>query len=645
MNGSTTVNGNFSYTGSGTLVFGTVSTASTVTGTFNHTGTTATINGGNTFNGTATFSSGANTVTISHTGNRFNKTVEFNNTGLTTISGGDNRFGTTTPSSNYLKAEGALTLNGNSNQFNGTATTSCAVGSITVATACVAGAATVSGASNTFAGSLGVKGTSDLIFTASTGDTNTFSSTTTVGGELTLNAGADGNTFMGNLDVRGTGASIISQGNTFQGTMAFAGPVNINDDTNSFGNGAGDTLVISAGDLVFTATDADSNTFAGNVTLSSTSSEITMNSGANTNTFSGTLTVSGTGASTISAGNIFSSAVSFAGTTTVGGHGASPSATDCTGSALDNTFSSTFATSGSGDDLVINGSCNTFTGAVTLGGELTMNTNMNRNQFNATPTALTVSGTGNSSITAFNNFGSGTAGSVSFPSVTIGDTTIQGSNTFRGPFSYTSTSGSLSIQASGNTFSNTFDFTTGSGDLSFTGGTNKISGATTLTFSDAGFLSIGGANTFTGLFKVDGSSLGSSSFSGANTFNGGFTFTGTNGGTLTFNDDNTFANLTIESPTSGQKSVKFEVNKTQTVTGRFKATGPPACLGATTCTSLSMSNGNPVTDHWFINVGIEDAADVGFLKVSNSDAGGAAAPITCNAITENCVVTVSTDWD
>lgn len=373
----------------------------------------------------------------------------------------------------------------------------------------------------------------------------------------------------------------------------------------------------------------DSN--AGNLTINGT----THTSTARTTKFSGTFTTTGSGTVTLNDDSTeFEGVISISGDTTING----------ASNTFGNDSADSFTTTGTKNltFTATNADANIFNGAVTVGGNLTMGTGATGNQFQNTTNALTVNGTGTSTVSASNIFGTvSVGGPVTFTSAGAGNLTLEGSNTFHGPFSYTSSTGDLNISAAGNTFNSTFGHTSsGTGDLTFTGGTNNITGAATITMNGGGALTIGGANTF-GDFTLTGSNLGASTISGANTY-GNFVFTGSNGGSLTFSSTGTtnYSNLTVnQSPdTAGQKTVKFQSGSTHTISGKFIAHGFAGCLGATTCTVLSMNGGTLGVNHWNISAATANsAADISYLKVDGSAATGAATPFVCSITLENCL--------
>ncbi len=656
-------------------------------------------NASNHFYGDVNFNNTGN-LTIAGGSNTFDGSVNIASNGTATISGTSNTFGNSVTNKTFkVTGTGGITINGS--HFFGTGLTGCVVGGITQASNCFGGNVTLASGSNTFDSSFGTTTAGGGSLTANTGTTaNLFSGTVTVAGNAALNSvtsdptvtfsntvNITGNLTLGSfahfndtLTVASASASTITSSNVFAKAVNFSGAGLTMTDSNNFstiasslnvagalsigiankfhatavlnctgGNApvcvaGGVTLkgdnntfdgaltTTSSGDLIFHNTTNDNlvhdNTFTGAVVVAGV---LTMNTTPYKNTFSSTLNVAGSGASSISgkgsgtAGNTFTNAVSIAGTTTI--------------NADSNTFSSTLDITGA-HNLVFAAAAtsNIFTSTVTVGGILTMNTGANSNQFQSTTTALSVSGSGTSSISASNIFGSGSSGSVTITNAT-GSSTIGDSNAFHGPFSFTGTNGSVTVgsSAGGNVFSSTFSYTNSgpaSGSVTFTGaGNNVASGLTTLTFNGGGLFSIAGANTFQD-FTVNGSSMITSSFASDNTFRD-FTFTGSNSGGITFKGTgtSTFRNFTVD---TAPKTVKVHTASTLSITNGFTATGSLAAAGSQI--TFSMDGGTTGVNSWNISA---NTTSVGGLNVADSTASLTGSTphgdsFTCSTLSENC---------
>ncbi len=681
--GAVTIGGNATITGASGSP-NTFSDSVTITGTLN-------LSSYNTFNSALTVSGttlncSTSTAAVCIVGNNdFNGAVTL--AGNTKITGSSNTFDSTL---SVTGASSTFTVSaGQTNSFTHTGTgVNC--GASGTANVCIGGAtSSVSlAAGNTFSGSLKVVGTGastmtsgntfngavliggnmtitkasssaindfnstfettgsgnlSLQGTSTSGNANEFSGQVIVAGALAMGTDADANQF-GVLTVTGSAASTISDSNNFTGAVSFGGGVSI-----ASGNSFGSTLGAAAASTI----TGDGNTFTGRVTISTTAGTLDM-TGGDDNNFDATpisLTVAGTGASVISTSNDFDGSVSLDGPVTVQGYGNNPSAAHCTSdTTYKNLFTGTFTTTGSGDNLVIDGSCNTFTGAVSVGGVLTMNANKTRTTFSST---LAVTGTGTSAINDNNVFmntanfsgtgsslitvGSGNDFQNTLTVAGTGTSTIAGTSGSPNDFdAAVSFGGNVTITGSSNTFDTTFT-TTGSGSLTINSGQtgNIFTGAATIagtinlvstsasTFSNnltaAGTGSgsiINSGNTFNGVVTISGASP---TVNGPNTWGASSTLSLNGTGTAVISGASTFKNLNRTASASvNDNGITFPASTTQTISGTLTLAGAD---GATRLFVSSATSGTRAV----LSAAAVSLSNVDFKDI---DADGAAIPFT-----------------
>lgn len=582
----------------------TISGGETFAGTFRYRGSNAnaTVNGANNFRGTVTFANGTGTVTIAETGNRFNldaggnptgSNTSFNNTGATTVSGGDNRFGGAVNSagaftlngntnifSSSFAAVGAISISGSSNSFNGTATVSCPTTPSTTPSFCGESLLTISsGQTNNF-----IKGAVSIVGNSSLASNNTF---------------GDSGSTISNFYTNGT--LTMTSGNIFRGI------------SNNLCTSSANVCAAGAGLSSIT----DSNTFAAAVKFSDAGAASRATIGSS-NTFSSTLTVAGTSStqSTIGNSNTFSDDVIFAAALQIGGGSASPA--NCTG-ATKNSFADVLTLNTGA--FTINGSCNTFTGAVTVSaGAFIMNDGMDRNSFSS---SVTVSA-------------AGSAGSK-----------ISENNTFTGAFSLTSTSGGLTVSrvggSGGNAFSSSFSYTTSTGVLTTNNSNNNVSGSFTLSASGGASFTINGANTFQDFTITGTGALAASSFTGANTFRD-FLYGGSGTANITFSSGtgNTFCSFRM---TTAPKTATFQSGSTQTLTATGCTGGDSSIVGTLSASgsgvNLMTIQSSTALNQFNISSPAGKVSSVTIGAVKDSAASG--GTFYCR-VADSCTATNTTGW-
>jgi outer membrane autotransporter protein len=351
------------------------------------------------------------------------------------------------------------------------------------------------------------------------------------GGSLTVN-GSSSDTFggvisgAGNLTKSGSGQLILTNTNTFTGTVTMGGgTLAVSSDAN-LGN-SGNALVFNGGTLRTTAglTSSRSIALSGAGTVDVDTSQTTSLTGVIGGT--GGLTKTGSGILTLSGTN------TYGGTTTVNAGTLQAGAT--------NTFSSSSATTVAGvATLDLNNFSNSVgslagAGNVTLGsGTLTAGGNDSTTTFSGVISGsggLTKQGTGTLTLSGTNTYGGPTT-------VNAGTLQAGAANTFSSS-SYTEVAGGATLDL--NNFSNSVGLLIGAGNVTLgsgmlTAGVNNIntsfsgiiSGTGGLIKQGGGTLTLQGANTYTGGTTINAGSLqlvgGSLASTGALTVNTGGTF-------------------------------------------------------------------------------------------------------------------------
>ena len=434
---------------------------------------------GNLISGGISDGTGVQSVSITASAGKWTLSGSNNYSGTTTTSGGG-----TTVLTGVNSSAGATTLGAGTLQLNNTSNGGLASGTLTfnagtlqslLASQALSNPVAISN-SSTVSGAQSITLNGDLTPTV-TG--RTLSSSITGGNTLTLagnvnigaltgsgwllNIGGTGNTtisgvikdFSGGVGTAAGSLSLLSTAGTttLSGSNTYTGLTTI--------NGAGGTFVISG-----------NNNSAGGTTL--TSGTLQLNNTSNGGLASGTLSLTAGSLQSLLPSQSLSNIVSLTGNSGVSGAQAITFNGDVTQTAS-----------------------RIFTSSITGGNALTIAGAVNIDAVTGTPLTLTLSGTGNTTITgAIQDFSGGVGTSHGLLTITnTGTTTLAGANTYQGATSFTGAGGTLSLTGTLNGTNITVNNASATFSESSTGAIVGVSNSFTLT---TGTATLGGVNTYGG---------------------------------------------------------------------------------------------------------------------------------------------------
>jgi len=546
--GSLTFDGSNSYTlaaNSGSAGFNSASALAITGNITNNSTATQTINLATSYAGSRTINANTGNFVIGGNmsiGNGASLTVLGSNS--TTISGAISGLGGLTKN-----GTGTLTLSG-SNTYSGG--TSLLLGEVVIASAnAISTASTLSTSGGTLSTSL---------------------ASITLSNNLAINSTAvfGSNTNTGNFILSGTlNANSSSRQITVTNaatTVDVTGVIAKNGQVTTYTKGGNGTLILSGG----------SNTWDGGLTLTAGTLQLNNanNGGLGTG---GNLTLNGGTLQALNASRMVSNTVNLGASSTISG-------------------SQDLALNGTMSGSTVNSK--TLTNNIDSGKKLTLG-NVNINSVNATPTGLTIAGTGDTLITGV--VANGNANANTFTITNTGTTTLSGNNTYTG--ATTISAGTLQIGNGGTTGSlSTSSSIVNNGALAFnrsdtiTQGTdfaNSISGTGNLTQAGSGTLVLTGANTYNGSTTI---SAGTLSIASTSALGSTSAIALGNTGVLSYTGSTTTLNRTI-SVTSGTGTIQNTGGGLLTLSGALTKDGTTLTLaggsnGITVSGAISGSNAN-----------------------------------------------------